>query len=189
LGPGFPKLSFSCSHTEWASIIAVSASKDVGVDIEASDFPVSDGWLADTFTASERKIVNALPSDERTSAFARLWTLKEAYLKLIGTGIADALEVAFDPRNDRLVSGQKPGRARSLFKTWIANCQGHPLTVAVAISDPTTKGALWRLYSEGCLVRLRAISEFFGRRADQGTSLTASLLRSAGAAAAGSPRG
>jgi 4'-phosphopantetheinyl transferase len=189
LAAGLPKLSFSCSHTEAMSIIAISARKSVGVDIEIADFAVTGQWMDDTFTITERAIVNALPRTDRQSAIARLWTLKEAYLKMLGTGIADALEVAFDPRDDRLLSGHLGGPARPGFKTWVSICQGQPLSVAVATSDPTKKGAFWRRYNEGYLVRLRAIFGFFGQRADQGSSLVASLFRSASAAAAGSSGG
>jgi 4'-phosphopantetheinyl transferase len=187
---GGPKaLHFSCSHTEWASVIAVSASRDVGIDIEASVFPSTGQWLSDTFTASERAAVNTLPKGERDQAVSRLWTLKEAYLKMLGTGIADALLVAFDPRNDRLVSGQQDRRAATSFQTWIVNCQGQPLSVAIAMSDATTKGAFWRQSIEECRVRLRARFAPTRNRANPGTALVASLFRGAGAAAAGPSSG
>ena len=180
-------LSFSCSHTEAASIIAVSKNGEIGIDIEASVFPSTEQWLADTFTPSERKAINALPISERDQAISRLWTLKEAYLKMLGTGIADALVVAFDPRNNRLVSGQQDRRVATTFQTWIANCQGQPLSVAVAIRGAKTKGASWRQSIEECLVRLRAKSGTPGKRADQGTAIVAPLFRGPGAAPARSP--
>lgn len=181
---GPENLHFSCSHTDAVSILAVSRTCDVGVDIEASVFPSTEQWLADTFTGSERRAVNALPATERDQAVSRLWTLKEAYLKMLGTGIADALVVAFDPRNDRLVSGHQARGVATTFKTWIANCQGQPLSVAVALRDTRTKGASWRQSIEECLVRLRAKSASPGKRADQGTTIAAPLLRGAGRAAA-----
>lgn len=183
---GPKNLSFSCSHAESASIIAVSLSCDVGIDIEASAFPSTEQWLSDTFTISERNAINVLPPRDRNAAIARLWTLKEAYLKMLGTGIADALVVAFDPSNNRLVSGQQDRRAATTFKTWIANCQGQPLSVAIAIRGAETKGALWRQSIEECLVRLRAKFASPGKRADQGTAIAAPLFRAAGTAAAGS---
>jgi 4'-phosphopantetheinyl transferase len=173
---GPKNLSFSCSHTEYASIIAVSMECEVGVDIEASVFPVSGQWLADTVTASEQKAVNALPVSERDQAISRLWTLKEAYLKMLGIGIADALVVAFDPRNNRLVSGQQDRQAATTFKTWIANCQGRPLSVAIAIRGGKRKGTSWRQSIEACLGRLRAEFASPGKRADQGPATAASLL-------------
>ncbi len=184
---GPKNLSFSCSHTESASIIAVSASCDVGIDIEASALPSTEQWLADTFTISERRAVNALPARERNAAISRLWTLKEAYLKMLGTGIADALVVAFDPSNNRLVSGQQDRRAATTFKTWIANCQGQPLSVAIAIRGAETEGASWRQSIEECLVRLRAKFNSPRKRADEGTAVAAPLFRGAGSAAARSP--
>ena len=149
-------LSFSCSHTEWASIVAVSASREVGVDIEASVIPSTEQWLADTFTASERAAVNALPLSDRDQAISRLWTLKEAYLKMLGTGIADALSVAFDPSNDRLVSAHQGRRSGfPTFQTWVAKCQGHLLSVAVAMSGPKMGGASRRQPVEDARVDIR----------------------------------
>lgn len=182
-------LSFSCSHTKWASIVAVSATKDVGVDIEEAAISATDPWLADAFTAAERAALTTLPPSEREHAVARLWTLKEAYLKMLGTGIADLLEVAFDPRSDRFLPGQKSRKAAASFQTWIVNCQGQPLSVAVAIRDAKTKGAFWRQWNEECRGRSRAKFVSGSKRAGQRTAIAAPLLRGSGPAAAGAPGG
>lgn len=181
---GPKNLNFSCSHTEWASIVAVSASRDVGIDIEQLIIPSSEQWLSDTFTIGERTLINSLPTDDREWAISRLWTLKEAYLKMLGTGIAQALDVAFDPRSSRLVSGQQNRQAATTFKTVILNCQGQPLSVAIAISESTTKGAFWRQPIEGCLVRLRAKFSSSGRHTGSRAAVAAPLFRGAGRASA-----
>lgn len=172
-GPG--NLHFSCSHAKAASIIAVSLGRPIGIDIEASLIPLTAQWMKDTFTTFEQETVNALPPSERQTAISRLWTLKEAYLKMLGTGIADVLSVAFDPRSDCLVSGQPARRETMTFQTWIANCQGQPLTVAIAIGDGG-KGTSWRRTIEESLVRLRARFASRGERADQGTAAAPSLF-------------
>ena len=119
---------------------------------------------------AERAVLTTLPASEREQAVARIWTLKEAYLKMLGTGIADLLEVAFDPRSDRLLPGQKSRQAAASFQTWIVNCQGQPLSVAVAIRDPKTKGAFWRQWNEECRGRSRAKFVSGSKRADQRTA-------------------
>lgn len=177
-------LSFSCSHTEIASIIVVSASKEVGVDIEAAAIPATEHWLADVFTKTERTAINALPVSERERTVARLWTLKESYLKMLGTGIADLLEVAFDPRNDCLLPGQASHQAAVSFQTWIVNCQGQLLSVAVAIRDPKKKGAFWRQLIGECRGRSRAKFVSDDNRAPSGAAVAAPLFRGAGSAAA-----
>ncbi|CCB66054.1 4'-phosphopantetheinyl transferase [Hyphomicrobium sp. MC1] len=176
-------LSFSCSHTEVASIIVVSASKEVGVDIEAAAIPATEHWLADVFTKTERAAINALPAHERERTVARLWTLKESYLKMLGTGIADLLEVAFDPRNDCLLPGHMSRQAAASFQTWIVNCQGQLLSVAVAIRDPKKKGAFWRQLIGECRGRSRAKFVSDDNRAPSGAAVAASLFRGAGSAA------
>jgi 4'-phosphopantetheinyl transferase len=178
-------LSFSCSHTEWASIIAVSADREVGIDIEASVIPSTEQWLTDMFTASERAAINTLPVSERDSAISRLWTLKEAYLKMLGTGIADASLVAFDPRDGRLTSEHSDrGVAPPTFVTWIAKCQGHRLSVAVAMGGPKNGGALWRQPFEEALVSIRARLASPRKRAGKNAAPAAPLLRIPGAAPA-----
>jgi 4'-phosphopantetheinyl transferase len=175
---GPKNLNFSCSHTEWASIVAVSASREVGIDIEASIIPSTGQWLADTFTASERAAINTLPVSDRDQAISRLWTLKEAYLKMLGTGIADASLVAFDPSNDRLVSAHQGRRGgQPTFQTWVAKCQGHRLSAAIAMSRPKTGGALWRQPIEEALVHLRTRLAFPHKRADKRTAPASPLFR------------
>ena len=92
LAPPFDRtgLHFNIAHTEGVVAMAVCRHASVGVDVEKLDrapLAVADRF----FSAVEAAELRALPSDAQPRRFWRLWTLKEAYLKAIGTGLAGGL--------------------------------------------------------------------------------------------------
>lgn len=178
-------LNFSCSHTHWASVVAVSTCGPVGIDIEDAIVETSEAWLSDVFTTDERVALKSMTTGEREAAVSRLWALKEAYLKMLGTGIAEASTVAIDPRNDRLWPGhQDRQRAPATFRTWIAKCQGHRLSVAVAIGGCTEEGGSWRQPIEEARVSIRTKLAFAGNWAGKRATAPPPLFRIPSAVAA-----
>ena len=135
LYPNLSNLKFSCSHTPWASVIAVSSVGEIGIDVAEAAFQSNPDWIADVLSPEEQSALHQVPECERGSALSRLWTLKEAYVKLLGIGIADPTAVAFDLRNNRLMSAHcHRVLAKPDFRTWIVNSQGRQLSVALAMS-------------------------------------------------------
>ena len=82
--PDHPELSVSISHCRTAVAVAVSPEGRVGIDVECRR-KIGEGLLERVCTADEQAAVQASP--DPTMAFLRLWTRKEAVLKLRGTGI------------------------------------------------------------------------------------------------------
>ena len=83
-------LHFNLSHTDGLVAMAVGRHERVGVDVEKLDrapLAVAERY----FSAVETAQLQALPVAEQPRHFVRLWTLKEAYLKAIGTGVAGGL--------------------------------------------------------------------------------------------------
>ena len=83
-------LHFNIAHTEGVVAMAVCRHARVGVDVEKIDrapLAVAERF----FSAAETAELRALPGDAQPRRFMRLWTLKEAYLKAIGTGLAGGL--------------------------------------------------------------------------------------------------
>jgi 4'-phosphopantetheinyl transferase len=84
-------LDFSVAHTEGMLLIAYVSHGLVGVDVEAADRDVSRGKLdrliGFALTPAEASLVSAVPEARRAAAFHRLWTRKEAALKLTGHGL------------------------------------------------------------------------------------------------------
>jgi 4'-phosphopantetheinyl transferase len=82
--------SFNLSHSGHLGALAVSFDARIGVDVEAVR-QLADDEMEWVLSITERRALNKLDSDARVKAFFRLWTLKEAYTKAIGTGVGAAL--------------------------------------------------------------------------------------------------
>jgi 4'-phosphopantetheinyl transferase len=92
LAPPFDRtgLHFNIAHTGGVVAMAVCRHAVVGVDVEKfgrAPLAVAGRY----FSPAEAAQLRALPSDAQPGRFFQLWTLKEAYLKAIGTGLAGGL--------------------------------------------------------------------------------------------------
>jgi 4'-phosphopantetheinyl transferase len=85
-------LFFSVSHSETRAIYGITRAGRIGVDIEylAKDF---DGCeiAGQFFTEEENATLEMTPQEYKRRVFFRYWTLKEAYLKGVGTGLSMGL--------------------------------------------------------------------------------------------------
>ncbi len=99
---GHDGLHFNLSHSGDRALLAVSRHGPIGVDIEAARRGRPFRRLARRFFhPAEYDWLQGLPAGDIAAGFYRLWTLKEAYLKAIGTGLtlsSRAFEV--DPESD-----------------------------------------------------------------------------------------
>ena len=103
-------LRYNLSHSGDAIVVAVAVERAVGVDVEhVADLTDVEHLAERVLTPAERAIVLARPAGgERQRAFYRLWTLKEAYLKGVGTGITvpfHRVEVELATAGPRLTRG------------------------------------------------------------------------------------
>ena len=85
-------LVFNLAHTRGLLALAVARGVTLGIDVEVYDKRVPLEVARRFFSAVESDTLQALPGEAQPRRFLRLWTLKEAYLKAIGTGIAGGLE-------------------------------------------------------------------------------------------------
>lgn len=90
---GSNALRFNLSHSRAVALVAVTESKEVGVDVEyiRADFATED-IARRFFSPREVEAFNALPRDQQVAAFFRCWTRKEAYIKAIGRGLSQPLD-------------------------------------------------------------------------------------------------
>lgn len=129
----FPRGSFSCSHTLWASAVAVSTNFEVGIDIESCSFTADTCFVTSFFSLREQRLIGALQGVERAAAVARLWTLKEAYVKLLGTGLADDIsKLDFHFASGSNIRHHPETQDAKLY-SWQVGCNGEPLAVALAV--------------------------------------------------------
>jgi 4'-phosphopantetheinyl transferase len=85
-------LVFNLAHTRGLVVLAVARAAALGVDVEIYDKKVPLEVARRFFSPVEVSGLEALPADAQPRRFLRLWTLKESYLKAVGTGIAGGLD-------------------------------------------------------------------------------------------------
>ena len=109
---------FNLSHCEDQGVLAV-ASRPVGVDLErVREVADAESIAVKMFGDSEVAALRAYSAAERSEAFLRCWTRKEAYVKGKGVGLSTPLR-SFEVSLDRgagtmLLSCATPDRAWGL---------------------------------------------------------------------------
>ena len=82
-----PSLLFNLSHSNFWGVIVVSSGVDVGIDIEKIDPDLEFQQLANRyFNLKENDLLNKYLTTRKRRGFYRLWTRKEAVLKMQGSG-------------------------------------------------------------------------------------------------------
>jgi 4'-phosphopantetheinyl transferase len=85
---GDPRLCFNVSHTAGLVALAVAHGHRVGVDVEDARRVVREDVAGRFFAAAEVADLRALPAAAQARVFFDYWTLKEAYIKARGMGLA-----------------------------------------------------------------------------------------------------
>ncbi|MDB4929139.1 MAG: 4-phosphopantetheinyl transferase [Myxococcaceae bacterium] len=93
---------FNLSHTRGLVALALGRDPAVGVDVERLDRAVRPLEVADRFFSPDEVAgLRALPDARHRDRFLALWTLKEAYIKARGMGLALPLrEFSFAPDDE-----------------------------------------------------------------------------------------
>lgn len=88
LPEGVPDLRFNLSHTDGLVACAVAIGREVGIDVEHVGRRLLHDVPERFFSPHEVADLRSLPDDEQAMAFFDYWTLKEAYIKARGLGLA-----------------------------------------------------------------------------------------------------
>jgi 4'-phosphopantetheinyl transferase len=136
---------FNLSHTRGMAVCAICRGCHVGVDVEEINHNVDMETLArEYFAAVEHQLVVTTPPENRAETFFRLWTLKEATVKAIGTGLWSRLaDFAFTLEPLSLIVPPQLTEAAADWQFWehaptaihrvaLAVRQEHGLTINVA---------------------------------------------------------
>lgn len=90
------RLRFNLSHSGLIALVAVSANREVGVDVEEiRDVGDMEDLVKTCFSPVEQAALASLPAAQRRWAFFAGWTRKEAFLKALGEGLSRSLD-SFD---------------------------------------------------------------------------------------------
>lgn len=96
-----PTLAFNLTHAGPLALVALTAGRAVGVDVEQVCTLDDARLVAERFFAPEEVLAwDRLTGAETMRAFFACWTRKEAYLKALGSGLArplDSFVVNVDP--------------------------------------------------------------------------------------------
>lgn len=105
-------LRFNLTNTSGLVAILVAHDREIGVDVEDLERRGETVKIADRFfSPSEVEALHAVPEERQRARFFDYWTLKEAYIKARGMGLAipldqfsflispgEPIRIAFDPR-------------------------------------------------------------------------------------------
>jgi hypothetical protein len=127
----------SASRLDWA-VVAV-AQLPIGVDVEAVDPEGEIPW--NVLHPTEAGALRPLQTVNRARAFARLWSVKEAYVKALRIGIREADSFAVRLREDgtALIDDPLgPGRVAEVRTIWRSAGPAHAAVSAVVLDPPRT---------------------------------------------------
>lgn len=87
-----PGLVFNLSHTRGLAALAVARDCDLGIDVESVDRPSATHDLAGRYFSSSEAAYVRQGGAMLAERFFAVWTLKEAYIKARGMGLALPLD-------------------------------------------------------------------------------------------------
>ena len=86
-------LQFNLSHSNDQAVYIFGWDRSVGIDIEhIRPMQDADDFAEQFYSARERDLINSLSGDEKWTAFFKIWTCKEAFLKANGSGLTVPLD-------------------------------------------------------------------------------------------------
>ena len=141
---------FNLSHSNGRAVMAVSRTPDLGVDIVFTGRTRRVAKIAHRYFADEEiRALLALPDSAQQSRFYELWSLKEAYIKARGLGLAIPLRsfaYSFSPDRLELNEMSRSSAAQWRWQTgsctpencmpWRLRCSCRPET-PVEVSEPS----------------------------------------------------
>lgn len=98
-----PEIFFNLSHCKEAAVCVVS-NQPIGVDVE-SFREYKDNLV--NYTMNEAECAQIHSSEHPEVAFIRFWTMKEATMKLIGTGISNDMKTVIDTQKYRYTTVER----------------------------------------------------------------------------------
>ncbi|MER9726613.1 MULTISPECIES: 4'-phosphopantetheinyl transferase superfamily protein [unclassified Mesorhizobium] len=108
---GVPDIDFNISHTKGLIVVGIVGGKFFGVDVENVRLGSSLLDIADQFFSPEEVVALAAePCSQQHGRFFEYWTLKEAYIKARGLGLAIPLHLFsfhFGPTNTITMSARE----------------------------------------------------------------------------------
>lgn len=135
-GLGVQAPFFTLSHSHGRAVVAVSRTPELGIDIEFTGRKRRVAKIAHRYFANEEiRALLALPDSVQQSRFYELWSLKEAYIKARGLGLAIPLKsfaYTFSKNRVGLNEITKSSAAQWRWQIWQLHT-GLPYALALAV--------------------------------------------------------
>jgi 4'-phosphopantetheinyl transferase len=132
--PATIDLRFNVSHSGELALIAVTTGCEVGVDVEQlREVKQMDEIALRYFHRLEIDAMTATRKKDRTAAFFRCWTAKEALLKAVGSGISaelDAFEVPLDEAFEGWIDLSRLRKGEGVSQCWLERLSPAPKHIA-----------------------------------------------------------
>ena len=112
------QVQFNLSHSQNLAMLAVCREQSLGIDIEYGQR--NNDWTGIArrfFTPNEQQALFALPKAQQKDAFYKIWTRKEAHMKVTGLGLSlppTQFEVSAPPQAAAFI-GLQGQQAREKF--------------------------------------------------------------------------
>ncbi len=141
---------FNLSHAHFIATVAVSANYELGIDIEPLNPHIQPADIRAVLSESEFLDLLQLAPGERSRELIKLWTLKEAYLKLLGTGMIidpSRIEVGIKPL--RILYDRSYPVGDDLFtRNWVLDLNGKTFSLSLAtwITDERNPSITFHLF-------------------------------------------
>lgn len=145
-GPAVTHIDVNVAHAGGYVAAAISNVGRIGVDVEV-ERAVHAGLVDRVCAPAELALLRQSPPADRRSRFFQLWTLKEAYIKAVGAGLAlDLTTITFPLRSDHIhfaVHDVPDEASRWHFRSWhpapdvwLAVCAEHCTPPAICEEMP-----------------------------------------------------
>ena len=98
-------IQFSATSSDSLGLLAVAYNRRIGVDVENRGRTIEYEEIASSFFSPlEAEQIKLFQENEQADAFLACWTVKEAYLKAVGTGLSfSSLRTVSVPFQKRLI--------------------------------------------------------------------------------------
>jgi 4'-phosphopantetheinyl transferase len=140
-------LYFNESASDELAVFAVARGMEVGIDVERiRPIPDAMGIVGRYGSATEMASYQLVPEHDRDLAFLRWWTAKEAFVKMIGTGLdypLDSFSVSFPLLKETPTLPSPESGGGELELTELTPAPGYVATVIAAGQPPRIRQRRW----------------------------------------------
>jgi len=146
---GSTDLEFNLTHTKGLAAVAVARGRPVGVDAEREDRPIGELLASRIFSEQERRALHGKSPEDRLRRMARLWTLKEAYVKALGVGLTlSVADMSFGITDEGPPRFEPASPVGHDPKRWCFFEASHlrPFVVSVAVDNPAGAAIMLRSF-------------------------------------------